>query len=165
VKPTPDTEENTMDIKKMVPWNKNRAVVERDPFAMFRREMNSLFDDFFADRGEALESFTPKVDMKENGKDVVVTAELPGMDEKDVEITLSHDALTISGEKKEEKEEKSEERYRLERSYGAFRRTLALPCEVDPDKATAAYKKGVLTVTLPKTAAAATTKRIPIKAA
>ena len=154
-----------MNIKKMVPWRRERALAQRDPFALLRREMNSLFDDFFSPGAVGpLEVFTPQVDVKDTGREVQVTAELPGLDEKDVEITLSGDTLTISGEKKEEKEEKDEERYHLERTYGAFRRTLPLPCEVDPDRATASYKKGVLTITLPKTAAA-TSKKIAVKAA
>jgi HSP20 family protein len=155
-----------MDIKKIVPWKRDKAVAERDPFAVLRRQMNSLFDDFFSDSGvAALEGFSPQVDIIDNGKEIRVTAELPGLDEKDIEVSLSSDAVTIKGEKKEEKEEKGEDRYRMERSYGAFRRSFALPCAVNPDKATAAFKKGVLTVTLPKTADAAASKKIAIKAA
>ena len=155
-----------MDIKKLLPAKRERAVAERDPFALFRREMNSLFDDFFSERSvAAFESFSPKVDVKDTGKEVLVTAELPGLEEKDVEVSLNGDVLTISGEKKEEKEEKGEERYRLERSYGSFRRSFTLPCEIAADKASASFKKGVLSVTLPKSAAAAATKKIAVKAA
>ena len=157
-----------MDVKSVLPWKRDKALAERDPFALLRREMNSLFDDFFSDRegpGQALAGFTPHVDVKETDGEIRVTAEVPGVEEKDIEIAVSGDTLTIKGEKKEDKEEKGEERYRLERSYGAFRRSFSLPCEVDPGKAAATYKKGVLTITLPKAAQAAKSKKIAVTAA
>jgi HSP20 family protein len=148
----------------MLPWKREKALTVRDPFAVFRREMNALFDDFFSEAGEpALEAFVPRVDVKENDKEIRVTAEIPGIDEKDVEISLSGDTLTIKGEKRAETEEKGEERYHLERSYGTFRRSLSLPCEVDTDRTTATFQKGVLTITLPKTAVAAKSKKIAVK--
>lgn len=157
-----------MGIKSLLPKRREQALAERDPFAVLRREMDTLFDGFFSELGEparGVQSFNPRVDVTENGKEVRITAELPGVEEKDVEVSLSGDAITIKGEKREEKEEKGEEQYRLERSYGAFRRSFPLPCEVDADKATASFKKGVLTVTLPKTAEAAKSKKIAVKAA
>jgi len=157
-----------MEIKSLLPWKRDKALAQRDPFAALRCEMDALFDGFVSDFSEhtrALEAFNPDVDLTENDKEVRITAELPGVEEKDVEISVSGDALTIKGEKREEKEEKGEERYRFERSYGAFRRSFSLPCEVDSDKATASFKKGVLTVTLPKTAQAAKSKKIAVKAA
>lgn len=158
-----------MNPKSMVPW-KRAVPVERDPFAAMRREMNALFDDWFpgvdeAHRSLALPAFSPTVDVKESESEVRVTAELPGVEEKDIEVSVSGDMLTIKGDKKEEKEEKGEERYRLERTYGSFRRSFALPCEVDSAKATATYKKGVLTITLPKAAAAKAKATIPVKPA
>jgi len=155
-----------MEIKSMLPWRRERAVAERDPFLALRREMDALFDGFFGatGSGRALESFEPRVDVAETDKEVRITAELPGVEEKDVEVSLSRDAITIKGEKREEKEEKGKEQYRMERSYGAFRRSFSLPCEVDADKATASFKKGVLTVMLPKTAEAAKSKKIEVKA-
>jgi len=156
-----------MDIKSMVPWKRSKALSERDPFSALRHEMNALFDDFFPDAGEAagpLASFMPRVDVKETDGEIRVTAELPGIDEKDVEISVDGEALTIRGEKKEERETKGEEGYRLERSYGSFRRSVALPCAVNADKASATYAKGVLTVALPK-AAEAKKKTIAVKRA
>jgi len=156
-----------MNVKSLVPW-KRGALAGRDPFAALRREMNALFDDFFSDVGEAgtaLSAFSPKVDVKEGEGEVRVTAELPGIEEKDVEVSVSGDVLTIQGEKREEKEEKGEERYRLERSYGSFRRSFSLPCEVDSAKATATYKKGVLTIVLPKAAEAKKKATIAVKPA
>jgi HSP20 family protein len=135
--------------------------------------MNRLdfFDDFF--RGgfglepveRRLGAFTPSVDVSEDDKQVKVTAELPGMDEKDIDVSLSKDSLTIKGEKKEEKEEKKKDYYRMERSYGSFSRTIALPVEVDTDKVRAEFRKGILTVTMPKTSKAIEeTKKISVKA-
>lgn len=156
-----------MHIKSLIPRRRERALAERDPFAVLRSEMDTLFDGFFSEFGEparALKSFNPRVDVTENDKEVRITAELPGVEEKDVEVSLTGDAITIKGEKREEKEEKGQEQYRLERSYGAFRRSFSLPSEVDADKTTASFKKGVLTVTLPKTAQAAKSKTIAVNA-
>lgn len=156
-----------MKSSSLVPARQEGAVAERHPLAALRRQMDALFDGFFADFGDparGLQTFSPRVDVVENGKEVRITAELPGIEEKDVEVSCSSDAITIRGEKREEKEEKGDERYRLERSYGAFRRTVALPCEVDADKASAKFSKGVLTVALPKAAPAAKAKKIEIKA-
>jgi HSP20 family protein len=155
-----------MEIKSMLPWKRDKALAQRDPFTALRREMDALFEGFVSDFGlptRALEAFNPSIDMTENEKEIRVTAELPGVEERDVEISVSPDAVTIKGEKKEEKEEKGEERYRVERSYGAFRRSFSLPCAVDADKATATFKKGVLSVTLPKAAQAAKSKKIAVK--
>ena len=155
-----------MDTKSAVPSKRSAALSARDPFAALRSEMNALFDDFFPGAGEATGpwgAFMPRIDVKETDGEIRVTAEMPGIEEKDVEISLDGDMLTIKGEKKEEKEEKGEESYRLERSYGSFRRSVALPCAVNADKASAKYKQGVLTIALPK-AAEAKKKTIPVKA-
>jgi HSP20 family protein len=94
---------------------------------------------------------------------VVVSAELPGMDDKEIDLSLSHGVLTISGEKKQEKEQKGRNYYHMERSYGSFQRSVSLPAGVDTSKAEAVFKKGVLTVTVPKTGGAKAGKRIAIK--
>ena len=144
------------------------------PFGAFQREMNKLFDDFFggfelspwAPVERRLASvFTPHVDVSETDKEIKVSAELPGMDDKDIDVSLTRDALTIKGEKKEEKEDKGKDYYKMERSYGSFTRSIPLPVEVDTDKVQATFKKGVLEITLPKTAKAIQeTKKIPVKA-
>jgi HSP20 family protein len=109
-------------------------------------------------------AFSPKVDVTENEKEFNISAELPGMDDKDIDVSLQNDMLTIRGEKKEEKEDKGKDYYRMERSYGYFSRTIPLPVEVETDKVDAKFKKGVLTITLPKTAkAVAETKKISVK--
>ncbi|MFZ5998454.1 MAG: Hsp20/alpha crystallin family protein [Nitrospirota bacterium] len=164
-----------MAFRDLVPrtFGKREVPVKRngdDPFTMLQREMNDLFDNFFrsfdfAPFGSRMGEFTPRVDVSETDKEIKVSAELPGMDEKDIEVTLNKDSLTIKGEKKEEKEDKGKNYYRIERSYGSFSRTIPLPLEVETDRAEATFKKGVLTVTLPKTAKAIKeTKKIAIKA-
>lgn len=164
-----------MAFRDLVPrtFGKREVRVKRngdDPFTMLQREMNDLFDNFFRSFdigpfGSRMGEFTPRVDVSETDKEIKVSAELPGMDEKDIEVTLNKDSLTIKGEKKEEKEDKGKDYYRMERSYGSFSRTIPLPLEVETDRAEATFKKGVLTVTLPKTAKAIKeTKKIAIKA-
>ncbi|HEX2113235.1 MAG TPA: Hsp20/alpha crystallin family protein [Alphaproteobacteria bacterium] len=138
-----------------------------DPFSTMRREMDRLFDEFRGVGGgpyAAEVGFAPAVNVKQTDKGVEVTAELPGIDEKNVEVSLAENALTIRGEKKQEKEEKGEGWFMSERSFGSFMRTIPLPIEVDEAKVSAQFRNGVLTVTLP--AAADTerkTKKIEVK--
>ena len=120
-----------------------------------RDEMNRLFDDFFSGlperRRELLESeWAPRVDIAETDENVVVTAELPGVNQDNVDITVVNDVLTLKGEKKDEKEIKKENYHRIERSYGSFQRSVSLPTGVQADKAKATYKDGVLSITIPK---------------
>ncbi len=161
-----------MAIRNLVPFGKKDVPVKREdesPFSLLRREMDSLFDNFF--RGFDLEpfesrmgAFSPKVDVTENDKEIKISAELPGMEEKDIDVSLQKDMLTIKGEKKEEKEDKGKDYYRMERSYGSFSRTIPLPVEVETDKVEAKFKKGVLNITLPKTArAVAEKKKVAVK--
>lgn len=161
-----------MTLKDLMPFGKKEVPVRRErdhPFALFRKEMDSLFDNFF--RGFDLQTFagtsgafSPKVDVTEDEKEIRVNAELPGMDEKDIDVSLSMNSLTISGEKREEKEEKGKGYYQMERSYGSFSRTIPLPAEIDESAVRANFKKGVLSITLPKTAKAVETKKITVKA-
>jgi HSP20 family protein len=131
---------------------------EGNTLNVFQREMNRLFDDFFKGAGmkpwaeemESLGAFSPQVNMTEDEKSIQVSAELPGLDEKDLEISLSKDSLTIRGEKKEENEHKGKEAYYVERSFGTFTRVLPIPKDVNTEKAEASFKRGVLTITLPK---------------
>jgi HSP20 family protein len=123
------------------------------------RRVDNILDRFFedfplgrvADENWLTAAFVPKVNVAETDKELTVSAELPGMEEKDIDISISDGALTLKGEKKEEKEEKEKNYYRLEQSTGYFHREIPFPCDVDADKAEAIFKKGVLTVKLPKT--------------
>jgi HSP20 family protein len=133
----------------------------------FRRDMDRAFDRFFegwpfrlADGGRA---WAPSVDISETAKRVVVKAEVPGMDAKDIEITITGDILTIRGERKQEKEEKEENFHRIERSYGTFSRSIRLPAEVETDKVDATYRDGVLKIAMSKTKKASQ-KKIEVKA-
>ncbi|MEE9515138.1 MAG: Hsp20/alpha crystallin family protein [Candidatus Brocadiales bacterium] len=130
-------------------------------FGSLQREMDRLFEDFFRRSGLPAR-WGPAVDVLETSDSVIVKVELPGVDPKRVDIAVSGENLTIKGEKKEEKEEKGKNFYRVERSYGNFCRTIPLPTAVEADKAKADYKEGVLQVTLPKSDKAKA-KRIPIK--
>jgi HSP20 family protein len=136
-----------------------------DPFSMMRREMDRLFDEFRGVRGGPYETgFAPAVNLRQTDKGVEVTAELPGIDEKNVEVSLAENVLTIRGEKKEEKEQKEGGWQMSERSFGSFVRTIPLPMEVDEDKVSAQFKNGVLTVMLPTAAdTERKTKKIDVK--
>ena len=144
-------------MKAMVPWTGMTAL---------KTEMDRLFDRFWEkDYPEwpAVGEWTPKLDVADTKDALVVKAEIPGIEPKEIALTLHDQVLTIKGEKKEEKEEKDEQYYRLERAYGTFARTVRLPVPVDPGKVTATFKNGLLMVKLPKGAAAKGTM-IPIKA-
>jgi HSP20 family protein len=133
-----------------------------------RQEMDRLFDRFFeAIPGGAMEAtgdWMPKADISETKDAIVVRAEIPGVEQKDLQVRLQDELLTIKGEKHQEQEDRDERHHHIERSYGSFSRTMRLPSSVDAGKVTATFKEGVLTVTLPKTAAAKGTT-IPVKAA
>jgi HSP20 family protein len=153
-----------MNISDLVPWKSNRgsevAVRQENSPATVYDEFNRLFDDFFENSwmtpwserfGTRFNEFTPRVNVTEREKELEVTAELPGMAENDIDITLAHDTLTIKGEKKQETEDKGDNYYRMERSYGKFSRVIPLPADVvDNDSVEATFKNGVLTIILPK---------------
>jgi HSP20 family protein len=165
-----------MNMRDLIPWGRTQQTTpsryrdESDPFMTLHREMNRLFDDVF--RGFDMAPFGslsgvgrtmgwPQLEVSETDKDLRISAELPGMDEKDVEVLMHDGVLTIRGEKKSEVEDK--ERAFSERYYGRFERRIPLGQDVDEDKVEASFKNGVLTVTVPKTGqAAAQMKRIAI---
>jgi HSP20 family protein len=159
-----------MDLRSLVPFSFG-GLPRRgdDPFISLHREIDRLFDEF--GRGTpamrwpgANGAVDMRVDVSEGDKEVRVTAELPGVDEKDIEVTMSGDLLTIKGEKRVEEERKEKNYHMIERSYGAFSRTLRLPYETDEKKVQAEFKKGVLTVTIPKPAEVqAKAKKIEVK--
>ncbi len=121
--------------------------------ASLRREMDDLFDAFLGRAPNALSNggWTPWLDMAETPEELVVKAELPGINEKDISVTVSGGQLVIKGERKAEEETKDKHIHRLERRFGSFERAVLLPVAVDEDKTVAEYKNGVLEVRLPKT--------------
>jgi HSP20 family protein len=126
-----------------------------EPFGSLRRDIERLFEDFSRDLGWGVPAaagvgMAPRVDVSETEGEIKIEVELPGVDEKDVEVMMSDGRLTIKGEKKQEKEEKKKDYHMVERSYGSFARSIALPFQADPDKVKATFAKGVLTVTVPK---------------
>ena len=135
-------------VWEMTPWKPFREL-ER-----MRREMDRLWDSFFEGRPgkkvEEVAEWSPTLDVSETKNDLVVKAEIPGIDPKDIDISLANEMLTIKGEKKQEKEEQEENYHLAERSYGSFARTIRLPREVQSDKISASYRNGILKVTLPK---------------
>ncbi|MFN4127553.1 Hsp20/alpha crystallin family protein [Pannonibacter indicus] len=161
-----------MQIKDLIPWaRKDNAPESRsdddNPIATLQKEMNRVFESFWNRMGH-LEwpwgSGEAKSDMVETGDAVEISIELPGMEMKDVEVTVSDDMLTVKGEKRIERQEEKKGYYLSERSYGAIYRTIPLPPGVDGEKAQASFKNGVLTIRLPQTPEAkAKVKRIEVK--
>ena len=169
-----------MQISDLIPWGREKDETPatgdgraNNPLAALQRDINHVFEDFWQrvengwnGRANAVGMFGPSTDLSETDDSIEVAVELPGMNEDDIDISLSNGAMTIRGEKKVEHEEKRKGVYMSERSYGSFYRTIPLPPGVDTDKAEAKFKRGVLTVTLPKSPEAqAKVKRIPVKAA
>jgi HSP20 family protein len=163
--------EATMNLKSLIPVGRERGIAGvASPFMSLQREIDRLFDDFtrglpsiptFGGNGAGL---MPSMDVTETDKEIEVTAELPGLEEKDVQINVADNLLTIRGEKRAEKEEKDKNYRLVERSYGAFERTLDLPDGVNADAIKASISKGVLKVTVPKPAPAQS-KKIEVKSA
>jgi HSP20 family protein len=163
-----------MYMRDLIPWMRPRSALrgaESDPFASLQRDMNRLLEETWRDWGGAtwpgIASSVgaggnwPSLGIAENDKAYTVTAEVPGMEDKDVELSLTDDCLTIKGEKKSDT--KDEAKQVSEHFYGRFERRLPLGTDVDREKVSASFKNGVLTVTLPKLpAASAQAKRIPI---
>ena len=152
----------------MVPVKKTTAPVPAmEPFRAFRTEIDNLFDRFLTgfswpmmrrplwrepawDFETTFELAAPKVDVTEDTAAYKLTAELPGLTEKDIELSVVDGVLTLKGEKQQEKEEKNKQYWLSERTYGSFQRSFALPESVDPEKVDAKFAKGLLTITLPK---------------
>ena len=133
------------------------AVNRWDPFRdlnSLQERMNRLFEDanrgWRADEPSATTSCSPAVDIYETESEIIVQAEVPGMERKDIELTLENNVLTLKGERRFEKEGKDENYHRIERSYGSFSRAFSIPAMVDEKKIQADYKEGVLAIILPK---------------
>jgi HSP20 family protein len=166
-----------MTVRDLLPFGRTSVPVTRgtNPIVSFQDEVNKLFGDFFGELSlpswarlpsEPAFSIIPATDVSENDKEFKITAELPGMEPKDVQVTAADGYVTIRGEKKEEKKEEREGYFRQERSYGSFQRVVALPDTANFDKAEANFKNGVLTLAVPKKAGAQSKERkIEIKQA
>ena len=173
-----------MTFKQIIPWRwggLSSWESEERPFESFlqgidvlQKEMDQLFEGFWKDHGRRTSlsapwdqfQLNPRLDETEDDKAFHIKVELPGMDKDDVDITLANGQLTIRGEKKREEEEKGKDYYRNERTFGAFRRSLPIPVDVDESKIQASFKKGVLSIKLPKSEEARNKiKHIDVKAA
>jgi HSP20 family protein len=167
-----------MSVRDLIPWGRNNNQTpsvyrdeDRNPFLSLHREVNRLFDDVFRGFDSRLPAFGslssfagswPSVEISETDKEIKVTAEIPGLEEKDVEVLIDDGVLTLKGEKRSETEDK--EKQFSERFYGRFERRIPLGVEVEEDKIDARFKSGVLSIVLPKSAKAQSqVKRIAIK--
>ncbi|MBB2710242.1 Hsp20/alpha crystallin family protein [Rhizobium sophoriradicis] len=168
-----------MSVRDLIPWgrtngNQGPSLLrddDRDPFLSLHREVNRLFDDVFRGFGSGPPSLRgasgfgagwPSVEISDTDKEIKVTAEVPGLEEKDIEVLLDDGVLTLKGEKRSETEDK--EKQFSERYYGRFERRIPLGTEVKEDQVEATFKNGVLTVSLPKTEKAQSqVKRIAIR--
>jgi HSP20 family protein len=161
------TLEDTMALRDLIPWSKDQEVTRfdhRDPFLMLHREMNRLFDDVFRwfvlTNTGPLHDTWPRIEVTDTGKAMTISAELPGLTQKDVQVEIADGVLSIRGERRSERSD--EGRYFTERFYGAFERQIPVE-NVEEDKVKAEFRDGVLTVTLPKTTQSAPNiKRITI---
>jgi HSP20 family protein len=162
----------------LIPWRRRRQDIESSergtiasPMREFRAELDRLFEDFFHDPWSTGEPMTtsalvpmPAVDLSENDKTITIRAEVPGIDPDGIDVNVSGNVLTISGEKREEKESREENYYHSERRHGTFRRSIELPDTADLDKIEAEQKNGVLTIRVAKQPTAKS-KHISIKGA
>ncbi len=171
-----------LDLKSLIPWGQKSSVPvhhgdDKEPFMHFRNEVDRLFDDFFSGfngfgtngplspRNGGSRLMTPAIDVEDGENAMVITAEVPGVDEKDLDVTLVGDMLTIHGEKKFDHEENNGQRHYVERRYGSFSRSVRLPFEAGDAEVEATFDKGVLTITIPKPAdLQSKVKRIEVKA-
>ena len=135
------------------------AIIRWDPFKdmmTLRDKMNRLFEEAVTHKGEEKDlissSWAPAVDIYEKDNELILTAEVPGINEKDIEISLEDNTLSIKGERKFEKETKEENFHRIERSYGSFFRSFSLPANIDQEKIQAEHENGILRITMPKKA-------------
>ena len=160
-------------LRRLDPEDRGFHLLTRD-FESLHRGLDRLFEDIWGGRPSpsllpelwGRRDVVPQLDVTEDDKAFHVSIELPGLDEKDVSVSLADRVLTISGEKKAEKEEKEKSAYRRERAFGSFRRVLEIPAEVDAERIEAKFKKGVLSIELPKTKEAQRkATKIPVKAA
>ncbi|HYB70881.1 MAG TPA: Hsp20/alpha crystallin family protein [Candidatus Bathyarchaeia archaeon] len=143
-------------MRALMPWTRMIGTKEMD------RLLNRFLEGGWEEEYPAVAEWAPSMDVSETKDSLIVKVEVPGMDPKDIQISLQENLLTVKGEKQQEQEEKEEHYHRVERTYGMFARTVRLPVTVDGSKVTASFKNGLLTVTLPKTPTSKGTT-VPIK--
>jgi len=156
-----------MTLRSLIPVGGERSVTRpsSNPFSALQQEIDRLFDGFSRNfPGFPAREVMPSMDLSETDKEIEITAELPGLEEKDIQLNVADNVLTIRGEKKNEREETKKDYHLVERSYGSFTRAIQLPEGVNADGIKAVMSKGVLKVTVPKPAPAQT-KKIDIKGA
>jgi len=150
-----------MSVTQLIPWNRNRTAVvqtgNRDPFFSLQREVNRLFDDMWngfdlplSRSGSVLQSGWPHIEVREQNDQFLLTVEVPGMDEKDINIQFVDQCVIVSGERKEEHNAEQPDQHYSERYYGRFERRIPLSAEIEADKAKALLRNGVLNISLPK---------------
>ncbi|QRM35771.1 Hsp20/alpha crystallin family protein [Microvirga sp. VF16] len=156
----------------MIPFRPSGGMFPGDPFLSLHREMNRLFNDVF--RGTGLPASTggqgdvgafvnASMNVSETDSEIRITAELPGVTEQDIDVSLDDDVLTIRGEKRFERKDDKENYHFMERSYGSFQRSLRLPYAVESEQIRASFENGVLTVTVPKTERQERSRRIQVQ--
>jgi HSP20 family protein len=165
-----------MGITDLIPWKKQKKELEigreePDAFLDLRRRMDRLFDQFYRGISDEMSlggwmapgrDFVPRVDVQETEDDIRVSAELPGLTSEQISVSVSRDSLTISGDKRLEREKQTGRFYQLESSYGSFRRRIPLPAAVEDARAEAVFEHGILSVTLPKRREQRGTRRIKV---
>ena len=158
----------------MTPFRPGGGMFPGDPFLSLHREMNRLFDDVFRGagvpaaagsqgQGDVGNVVNASMNVSETDKEIRITAELPGVTEKDIDVSLDDDVLTIRGEKRFERTDDKENFHFVERSYGTFQRSLRLPYAVDSEQVQASFENGILTVTVPKTGRQERSRRIQVQ--
>jgi HSP20 family protein len=171
-------EVKAISVTQLIPWSRNRNALarmtaSRDPFFALQREVNRLFDDMWGGfdlsplHGNGMPDSTwPHIDLVNKEKEFVLSVEVPGVEEKDIDIRFADQCVILRGQRNEERNEKETDRRYSERSHGRFERRIPLSVDIDAEKAKAVLRNGVLTVTLPKAAQIETTgHRIPVSSA
>lgn len=162
-----------MSVTQLIPWNRNRTAMiptgNRDPFFSLQREVNRLFDDLWngsdlpLSHGDgAMQTGWPQIELREQNDQFVLTAEVPGMGEKDIDIQFVDQCLILRGERKEERSAEQLDQHYSERYYGRFERRIPLNVEIESEKAKAVLRNGVLSISLPKAQVQKSGQRIPI---
>jgi HSP20 family protein len=155
-------------LDNLIPWNKKNMLKKGNihPLVGLHRDVNRLFEDFFGEEFPLLHDpeinkmmLSPKFDVTESNKSIEITAELAGVNEKDLDVSVDGNVLTVKGEKKEEVKEDKKDYHLSERRYGSFMRVFPLPDGLELDKIEASFKNGVLKVALPKNAEAKSTSK------